>query len=405
MDKGSIKRRFEALEPMMDEKLRRLIAAAEAVSIGYGGISEVSRQTGVSRRAIHQGRKELESREKPYRGRIRKPGGGRKPAIEKDPLLKRDLEGLVEPLTRGDPESPLRWTCKSVRKLAGELRRMGHDASHRLVAELLHEMGYSLQANQKVLEGTSHPDRNAQFEHINRKVRRFQSKGQPVISVDTKKKELVGNFKNGGRELRPRGNPEKVRVHDFEIAALGKANPYGVYDMTQNTGWVSVGVDHDTAAFAVESIRSWWLSMGRETYPQAKRLLITADSGGSNGCRLRLWKSELQRLANESGLAISVCHLPPGTSKWNKIEHRLFSFISQNWRGKPLVSHEVIVNLISATTTETGLMVRCQLDEKTYEKGLRVSDSELAAIKLLRDPFHGEWNYTIAPNSRSICYS
>ena len=389
----------------MDEKLRRLIAAAEAVSIGYGGISEVSRQTGVSRRAIHQGRKELESREKPYRGRIRKPGGGRKPAVEKDPLLKHDLEGLVEPLTRGDPESPLRWTCKSVRKLAGELQRMGHHASHRLVAELLHEMGYSLQANQKVLEGTSHPDRNAQFEHINRKVKRFQSKGQPVISVDTKKKELVGNFKNGGRELRPRGNPEKVRVHDFEIAALGKANPYGVYDMTQNTGWVSVGVDHDTAAFAVESIRSWWLSMGRETYPQAKRLLITADSGGSNGCRLRLWKSELQRLANESGLAISVCHLPPGTSKWNKIEHRLFSFISQNWRGKPLVSHEVIVNLIAATTTETGLMVRCQLDEKTYEKGLRVSDSELAAIKLLRDPFHGEWNYTIAPNSRSMCYS
>jgi len=285
-----------------------------------------------------------------------------------------------------------------VRKLAGELGRMGHKTSHRMVAELLHEMGYSLQANRKVIEGASHPDRNLQFEHINRRAKHFRSRGQPVISVDTKKKELVGNFKNGGRELRPKGDPEKVRVHDFEILDLGKVNPYGVYDVARNAGWVSVGVDHDTAAFAVESIRSWWRFMGREAYPVAKRLLITADSGGSNGWRLKLWKVELQRLADETGLAISVCHLPPGTSKWNKIEHRLFSFISQNWRGKPLISHEVIVNLISATTTKTGLKVRCQLDQNRYEKGTKVSKDQLGAVALRKDRFHGEWNYTISPS-------
>jgi hypothetical protein len=309
------------------------------------------------------------------------------------------LERLIEPLSRGDPESPLRWTCKSVRKLAQELGRRGHRVSHRLVAELLHELGYSLQANAKTLEGSSHPDRNAQFEHIDRKVRRFLRQAQPVISVDTKKKELVGDFKNGGRELRPRGDPEQVRVHDFVIPELGRVTPYGVYDVGQNRGWVSVGIDHDTATFAVESIRRWWRSMGKPVYRQAQRLLITADSGGSNGSRVRLWKLELQKLADETGLHISVCHLPPGTSKWNKIEHRLFSFISQNWRGKPLVSHEVIVNLISATTTQTGLKVRAKLDTNSYPPGAKVSKKQIAEINIRPDSFHGEWNYTIRPNN------
>lgn len=398
-DRG-IRQRFELLAPVLDERMRRLFSAAEAMAIGYGGISAASRETGMSRRAVAQGCRELKGREKLALGRIRKPGAGRKRAVEKDPSLKSDLEGLVEPVTRGDPESPLRWTCKSVRKLAAALKDMGHATSHRMVAELLHEMGYSLQANQKVLEGSSHPDRDAQFEHINRRVRRFQSQGQPVISVDTKKKELVGDFRNGGRELRPRGDPEKVRVHDFEIPERGKVNPYGVYDVTRNVGWVSVGVDHDTAAFAVQTIRSWWSSMGRPVYPRAKRLLITADGGGSNGWRLKLWKVELQKLADETGLSISVSHLPPGTSKWNKIEHRLFSFISQNWRGKPLISHEVIVNLIAATTTTKGLHVRCEMDTNTYEKGTKVTQKQLAALRLKPDSFHGDWNYTLTPTTR-----
>jgi hypothetical protein len=310
------------------------------------------------------------------------------------------LEQLVEPLSRGDPESPLRWTCKSVRKLAVELQQRGHQTSHRMVAELLHELGYSLQANRKTLAGSSHPDRNAQFEYLNHKVNQYLSHHQPVISVDTKKRELVGEFKNSGREWHPCGHPEKVRGHDFVIPTLGRATPYGVYDLARNTGWVSVGVDHDTAAFAVESIRRWWHSMGREAYAKATQLLITADAGGSNGARVRLWKLELQKLADETGLQISVGHLPPGTSKWNKIEHRLFSFISQNWRGKPLVSHEVIVNLIAATTTKTGLKVRAQVDTNRYPAGIKVAQEEFATIKLQRDEFHGEWNYTISPGRR-----
>ena len=398
MEKGLIRKRFLSLAAFLDERLRRLFAAAEAMAIGHGGATLVSRETGVSRAAIALGCKELKECKKLDSQRIRKKGGGRKRAVDKDPSLKKDLESLLEPVTRGDPESPLLWTCKSVRKLSQELNRMGHKTSHNLVAELLKEMGYSLQANKKTLEGTSHPDRNAQFEHINQKVKEYQASEVPVISVDTKKKELVGEFKNSGRELRPKGEPEKVRVHDFMIPELGKASPYGVYDLTHNVGWVNVGIDHDTAAFAVESIRRWWYTMGQERYPEANKLLITADSGGSNGYRIRLWKMELQNLANETGLAISVCHLPPGTSKWNKIEHRLFSFITQNWRGKPLISHEVIVNLIAATRTQNGLQVGCQIDTNSYPKGIKVPDDIMASLNLQRDVFHGEWNYTISPN-------
>ena len=392
-----IRSRFVKLQPFLDERLRRILAAAEAEAIGRGGVAAVSRATGVSRRAIAVGKKELKAPGPMPKRRVRKEGGGRKRAVDKDPSLMADLERLVEPLTRGDPESPLRWTCKSVRKLADELKAAGREVSHNLVAQLLRTMGYSLQANRKTLEGSSHPDRNAQFEHINEQVKTRQAQGQPVISVDTKKKELVGDFRNNGKELRPKGDPEKVRVHDFIIPELGRAAPYGVYDVTENSGWVSVGIDNDTSAFAVESIRRWWRSMGRERHPRAKRLLITADSGGSNGYRVRLWKRELQEFANETGLAVSVCHLPPGTSKWNKIEHRLFSFISQNWRGKPLVSHEAIVNLIAATTTKKGLRVACRLDPNSYPKGVTVSDAQMKEIHIERDPFHGEWNYTISP--------
>jgi hypothetical protein len=401
MDTELIKTRFESIAPFLDERLRRIFAAAEAMAIGYGGPSLVSRETGVSRAAIALGLKELKEPERLDTQRLRKKGGGRKRAIDKNPRLKEDLECLLEPDTRGDPQSPLLWTCKSVRKLSAELNRMGHKASHNLVAELLKDMGYSLQANQKTLEGSSHPDRDAQFEFINSKVKEHQANRQPVISVDTKKKELVGDFKNAGRELRPKGCPQKVRVHDFLIPELGKASPYGVYDITDNVGWVNVGIDHDTSAFAVESIRAWWNTMGHERYPGAEQLLITADGGGSNGYRVRLWKVELQKLANETGLSISVSHLPPGTSKWNKIEHRLFSFITQNWRGKPLVTHEVIVNLIAATSTKEGLQVRCQLDTNSYPKGIKVSDEMMANLSIERDSFHGEWNYTISPKSAS----
>jgi transposase len=398
-DLAGITQRFDAVRGILDERSRRLVAAAESVAIGRGGVSVVSRATGVSRQVIRQGVAELSEAGIHPPGRVRRAGGGRKTTVSQDASLLRDLESLVEPSARGDPESPLRWTCKSLRKLAEELKRMGHRASHQLVGRMLHELGYSLQANSKTLEGTNHPDRNAQFEYLNRRVKRQLQQHQPVISVDTKKKELVGNFKNNGRELRPGGNPEKVRVHDFIIPELGRANPYGIYDIAHNTGWVSVGVDHDTAAFAVESIRRWWNSMGRAVYPKATRLLITADSGGSNGSRVRLWKVELQRLADETGLRIAVSHLPPGTSKWNKIEHRLFSFISQNWRGKPLISHEVIVNLIAATTTEAGLTVHSELDTDLYPPGIKVSDREVAAIDLRRDKFHGDWNYTLHPRS------
>jgi transposase len=398
-DELAIRARFKTLEPFLDERMRRLFAAAESAAIGFGGKSVVSRATGVSRRAIIEGAKELGEPPAKKVGRVRRVGGGRKKTVDKDNTLKRDLEKLVDPVTRGDPESPLRWTCKSVRKLAGELRRLGHQTSHRMVAELLHEWGYSLQANSKSLEGASHADRDKQFLHINEKVSDHLQRCQPVISVDTKKKELVGDFKNNGRELRPQGDPEKVRVHDFVIPELGRAAPYGVYDIANNTGWVSVGVDHDTSAFAVESIRRWWYWMGQGVYPGAHQLLITADSGGSNGSRVRLWKVELQKLADETGLEILVCHLPPGTSKWNKIEHRLFSFISQNWRGKPLISHQVIVDLIAATTTKTGLKVRAEVDRNLYPAGTKISKKEVAALSLQRDQFHGEWNYALQPRS------
>ena len=403
MDTELITQRFNFLAPFLNERMRRLYAAAEANAIGFGGAMAVSRATGVSRRAIAQGQKELKPPPVPGASkgqRIRRQGGGRKHAIEKDPQLIRDLESLVEPTARGDPESPLRWTCKSTRNLCEEMNRQGHQASHDLIARLLHDLDYSLQGNRKTLEGASHPDRNDQFEHINSQVKKFQAEGQPVISVDTKKKEMVGDFKNNGREFRPKGQPEKVRVHDFVIPELGRAAPYGIYDLTQNTGWVSVGIDHDTAAFAVQSIRNWWLWMGKEKYPDARRLMITADGGGSNGSLVRLWKVELQRFANGSGLEISVSHFPPGTSKWNKIEHRLFSFISKNWRGKPLISHEVIVNLIAATTTKKGLRVQCRLDTNLYPSGIKVSDEEMAKINIQSDSFHGEWNYIICPNQR-----
>jgi hypothetical protein len=397
-DAEVLARKFEALARVLDERTRRLVAAAEAGAIGFGGVTIVARASGLSRGTVIRGIADLKTAPPLVRGqRVRRKGAGRKRTVDQDTTLKRDLEALVEPVTRGDPESPLRWTCKSVRQLAAELNRMGHRTSHRMVAELLHQMDYSLQANQKTLEGSSHPDRDAQFHHISDKIREFQAERQPVISVDTKKKELVGDFKNNGREIRPKGDPEKVRVHDFLIPELGRAAPYGVYDVTQNAGWVSVGVDHDTAAFAAQSIRRWWESMGAEAYPKAGRLLITADSGGSNGARVRLWKFELQKLADQTGLKISICHLPPGTSKWNKIEHRLFSFISQNWRGKPLVSHQVIVNLIAATTTKAGLRVRAEIDPGKYPKGIKVSEQEVKALRIELDRFHGEWNYTILP--------
>jgi transposase len=393
-----IKERFEKLKPFLSEKQIRLWAAIESETIGYGGISAVAQETGVSRRAITTGHKELSGQTSVEHERTRRLGGGRKKATEKDHDLKAELEKLIDPFTRGDPESPLRWTAKSVRNLASELKTRGHPVSRQVVADLLREMGYSLQANKKTIEGGTHPDRNAQFEYINQKVKDYQALGQPVISVDTKKKELVGNFRNNGRELRPKKKPEEVNVYDFQIPELGKVSPYGVYDIAKNVGWVNVGIDHDTAQFAVQSIRSWWLSMGKQNYREAKKLLITADGGGSNGSHTRLWKSELQTLANEIGLEISVCHFPPGTSKWNKIEHRLFSFISQNWRGKPLVSHRVIVDLIASTKTKTGLKVKCHLDEGSYPTGIKVSDEEMLQLKLIKDLFHGDWNYTILPD-------
>jgi transposase len=400
VDESEIGTRFQMLSPFLNERTRRLAVAAEAASIGRGGISMVSRATGISRRAIRSGLAQSRSLETSRSDRIRRTGGGRRKTVATDATLTSDLERLIDPLTRGDPESPLRWTCKSVRKLAEELRGMGHATSHRMVAELLHELGYSLQANRKTNEGKSHPDRNAQFEYINAKVRAALKDGEPVISVDAKKKELIGDFKNAGREWQPEGQPEPVRVYDFLIPELGRDTPYGIYDMAGNAGWVNVGTDHDTAAFAVASIRRWWYSMGQASSPRAERLLITADGGGSNGSRVRLWKVELQRLADETGLEISVCHFPPGTSKWNKIEHRLFSFISQNWRGKPLVSHEAIVNLIAATTTRTGLKITCELNRNSYPLGTKISKEEMKEINLRRDAFHGEWNYTISPRTR-----
>jgi hypothetical protein len=401
----AIAERYRRLKGALSERARRLFAASEAMSFGHGGIAAVARATGIATSTIGIGLRELKELElkPPPAGpqRIRRPGGGRKKAIDKDPTLLSDLERLVTPHTRGDPMSPLRWTCKSLRKLSAQLAEMGHAASVNVVSRALRTLGYSLQGNSKVREGSSHPDRNAQFEHINKKVTQQLSAGEPAISVDTKKKELVGDFKNGGREWRPQGEPEKVRVHDFIIPELGRANPYGVYDIAKDNGWVSVGVDHDTAEFAVRAILRWWQEMGATAYPKATRLLITADGGGSNGSRVRLWKLELQALADELGIPIAVCHLPPGTSKWNKIEHRLFSFITQNWRGKPLVTHQVIVNLIAATTTKSGLQVRSEIDPRAYASGRKVTDAELATVDIRRDEFHGEWNYEIHPRRPS----
>jgi len=397
---ASAGQRFELIAWALDERLWRLFAATEAQVLGRGGITAVAKATGVSRRAIHSGLKEIAQRPEKLptsAGRIRRPGAGRKKLVERDASLRADLERLVEPLTRGDPEMPLRWTCKSLRRLAEELGQHGHQVSRTLVGELLYELGYSLQANAKMLEGSHHPDRNAQFEHINREVLARLAQGQPVISVDTKKKELVGTFKNPGRTWREKGQPEVVNVYDFIDPQLGRANPYGVYDLAADEGWVSVGTDHDTAAFAVQTIRRWWQAVGQLAYPNAKELMITADGGGSNGSRVRLWKVELQRLADETGLVIRVCHFPPGTSKWNKIEHRLFSFISMNWRGQPLVSHEVMINLIAHTRTRSGLEIRAELDPAIYPKGIKVSDEEFMAIHLEPDEFHGNWNYAILP--------
>ena len=390
IDEKRIRERFAAVAPHLDERGRRIFAAAEAKTAGYGGIAATVRATGIAPSTIGRALKELADDSGPDAGRVRRPGAGRKSLIDHDKGLVAALLALIEPSERGDPESGLRWTCKSLRRLAAELCAQGHRISHTVVGELLKSLHFSLQANSKTREGDSHPDRDAQFRYIDKLAKTALKAHQPVISVDTKKKELVGDFKNGGREWRPQGDPEEVRVHDFLIEELGRAVPYGIYDLAADAGWVSVGLDHDTAAFAVASIRRWWQTMGRRRYPDAKRLLITADSGGSNGPRLRLWKRELQCLANEIGIEIAVSHFPPGTSKWNKIEHRLFSFISQNWRARPLVSYRVIVNLISATTTRTGLSVHCELDRKLYPQAVKVSDEEMAAINIKRATFHGD---------------
>jgi hypothetical protein len=392
-----VRRRFQLLAPALNERTRRLWAATEAQSLQRGGVSLVARATGISRSVIAAGLGELKERRWLSNERIRQRGGGRRRLEQSDPLLRKELENLVDPGSRGDPESSLRWTCKSVRKLAAELVARGHAVSHQTVAELLREMDYSLQGNRKNREGGSHPDRDAQFQYIARQVRRQQRAGGRVISVDTKKKERVGDFKNAGREWRPKGRPEEVRVHDFIIEELGRATPYGIYDLTANRGWVSVGIDHDTSEFAVESIRWWWRQSGCRLRRRVQQLLITADCGGSNGNRVRLWKWELQKLADEAKLAVRVCHFPPGTSKWNKVEHRLFSFITQNWRGKPLTSHATIVSLIGSTRTRGGLKVTCRLDRKKYPSGLKITNEQMASIRLKPDNFHGEWNYTIHP--------
>ena len=376
-----------------------MVLAAEAHALGHGGIARVHRATGVARSTIAKGIGELHRRPLPET-RIRRPGGGRKRATAKDPSLRSYLLALVEPSTRGDPESPLKWVSKSLRHLTGVLRGQGHEVSHWLTRELLAEAGYSLQGNQKTKEGSRHPDRNAQFEHINAKALAQQRAGEPVISVDTKKKELVGEFKNAGEEWRPKGKPDRVRVHDFLIPENGKAIPYGVYDLSRNAGWVSLGIDHDTASFAVRSIGRWWQKMGKAAYPKATSLLITADSGGSNSARSRLWKWELQRFADRTGLTIHVCHFPPGTSKWNKIEHRLFSFITQNWRGRPLRDLATIVSLIGAVWTHTGLRVRAEIDSGKYPPGREITDAQMARLRIVPDEFHSDWNYTIQPRAR-----
>jgi hypothetical protein len=391
-----VRAKYDAIAPVLDERARRLWAAAESRAIGYGGDAIVSAATGLARATVRVGRVELEQGVTAT-GRVRQPGAGR-PKIERaQPGVKKALEQLVAPLTRGDPMSPLRWTCKSKAHLASALGKEGFSASATTVGQLLHELGYSLQSVRKSREGTSHPDRNAQFEHINAMAITFQQRNQPVISVDTKKKELVGDFKNAGQEWQPKGAPEKVQVHDFPDDAIGKAIPYGVYDMARNEAWVSIGQDHDTPAFAVASIRQWWRTMGQQAYPHATELLITADAGGSNGYRPRAWKLELQRLADETGLHVCVCHFPPGTSKWNKIEHRLFCHITQNWRGRPLVSYSTIVNLIGSTRNATGLRVRARLDRRDHPTGGKSSNAEIKQLVLKKSTFHGEWNYELLP--------
>lgn len=396
-----IRHKFLALSPMMDERMRRQWAATEAQSLGWGGITAVAEATGLAWNTIKAGMRELDRRaaepQQPVADRVRRSGAGRKRLADTDPQLLEALETLVDPVTRGDPESPLRWTCKSTAKLADELTRQNHSVSDRTVATLLKQTGYSLQANRKMTEGKQHPDRNAQFEHINAQALAFQKQRQPVISVDTKKKELVGDFKNSGREWQPKGRPENVRVHDFKDKQLGKAIPYGIYDLASNEGWVSVGITHDTAQFAVASIRRWWTEMGAARFPRARKLMITADGGGSNSSRNRLWKVALQKLADELDIPLHVCHFPPGTSKWNKIEHRMFCFITKNWRGRPLTSLETIVELIGNTTTDTGLTVRAALDHAEYETGIKVSDQQLDQVNLKRSEFHGDWNYTVRP--------
>ncbi len=405
MEEHDVRVRFERMKPFLDERGRRLFAADEAMSMGYGGVEMVCVATGLARSTINRGMAELRCGQDEIEGAIRRPGAGRKPEEDRQPGLLAALERLIEGAIRGDPEAPLRWVSRSQRRLAEALRSEGFEVSQKVVGSLLNKLKYSCQANRKTREGSHHPDRDAQFEHINATVKAAMNAGEPAISVDTKKKELVGDFKNGGRELRRHGDPEPVRVHDFKIKSLGKVAPYGVYDMAANEGWVNVGIDADTSAFAVESIRRWWQRLGQTRYPNAKSLTITADCGGSNGARVRLWKLELQRFADEVGLTITVTHLPPGTSKWSRIEHRLFAYISQNWRGKPLVSHQVIVQLIGATTTESGLTVTCDLDRNLYQKGIQVSDDEMATINIQRNDFHGEWNYTISPRKSSLLTS
>jgi transposase len=397
IDEAAIGEKFRSLAGELNERQRRLWAASEARAAGRGGVAATARATGLAIETIRKGIAELNSGEQLDPGRVRRPGGGRKPLTDDDPKLIDDLKALVEADTRGDPEAPLLWTSKSVRKLASELREMGHEVHFTTVAKLLRSIGYSLQSNRKTTEGRQHPDRDAQFRHINTKVTAAIKAGRPAISIDTKKKELVGSYANGGREWRPKGEPVAVNVHDFPDKELGKAIPYGVYDIGANEGFVNVGITNETAAFAVASILSWWRQLGRRRYPDARTLQVTADCGGGNGNRTKLWKTELQKLADETGLAISVCHFPPGTSKWNKIEHRLWSLIAQSWRGRPLVSHEVIINSIAATTSETGLEVFAQLDTREYHKGIEVSDTALAAVNLERDEFHPEWNYVIQP--------
>jgi len=398
IDTSAIRRRYEAVAPHLDERGLRLFAASEARAAGRGGIVAVSQTTGIARSTIGRGLRDLDSAASAWpSGRVRRSGGGRKAAVVEQPGLLEALTELISSAIRGDPQAALLWVSRSQRHLANQLAERGYRVDHTVVGRLLKDMGFSLQANAKTREGSQHPDRNAQFEHINASLTRFRRTGQPAISVDTKKKELVGDFRNAGRELRPKGQPEEVRVHDFRIAANGKAVPYGVYDIAANEGWVSVGLDHDTATFAVESIRRWWLRMGRKRHPRARRLLITADCGGSNGARLRLWKVELQKLATETGLTICVAHHPPGTSKWNRIEHRMFSFITQNWRGKPLLTYKVIVQLIAATTTSSGLTLACAIDASRYPKGAKVSKAQFDALKIRYDDFHPDWNYSILP--------